>query len=81
MKSPNEARALRPLPAPDLRQPLAAAAALPRPDRRAGVYVWLFWQELYYLVLAAFGNADALSHILDSVTVEGGERPTSRTRP
>ena len=39
------------------------------------IYVWLFWQELYYLVLAAFGNAGALSHILDSVTVEGVERP------
>ena len=21
-----------------------------------GIYVWLFWQELYYLVLAAFGK-------------------------
>jgi uncharacterized protein (TIGR00645 family) len=43
-----------------------------------GVYVWLFWQELYYLLLAAFGNPDALDHVLDAVTVvtpEGGERP------
>ncbi len=39
------------------------------------IYVWLFWQELYYLVLATFGNADALTHVLDSVTVEGGARP------
>ena len=41
-----------------------------------GVYVWLFWQELYYLLLAAFGNVDALSHVLDAVTVEGLARPT-----
>jgi uncharacterized protein (TIGR00645 family) len=41
-----------------------------------GVYVWLFWQELYYLLLAAFGHADALAHVLDAVTVEGVERPT-----
>jgi uncharacterized protein (TIGR00645 family) len=40
-----------------------------------GVYVWLFWQELYYLLLAAFGNADALGHVLDAVSVEGVERP------
>jgi uncharacterized protein (TIGR00645 family) len=43
-----------------------------------GIYVWLFWQELYYLVLAAFGNAGALEHILDAVTVAAKEavRPT-----
>src|SRR5215204_1380012 len=41
-----------------------------------GVYVWLFWQELYYLLLAAFGNADALGHVLDAVSVEGVERPS-----
>jgi uncharacterized protein (TIGR00645 family) len=43
-----------------------------------GIYVWLFWQELYYLVLAAFGNAGALVHILDAVSVaaEGAARPT-----
>jgi len=40
-----------------------------------GVYVWLFWQELYYLLLAATGNENALNHILDVVTVEGAERP------
>ena len=39
------------------------------------IYVWLFWQELYYLVMAAFGDGGALSHILDSVTVEGAKRP------
>jgi uncharacterized protein (TIGR00645 family) len=43
-----------------------------------GIYVWLFWQELYYLVLAAFGNAGALTHILDAVSIaaEGVARPT-----
>ena len=41
-----------------------------------GVYVWLFWQELYYLVAAALGDASALSHILDAVAVEGTTRPT-----
>ena len=40
------------------------------------VYVWLFWQELYYLVMATFGDGQALTHVLDSVTVEGGVRPT-----
>jgi uncharacterized membrane protein YqhA len=39
-----------------------------------GVYVWLFWQELYYLLLAAFGNTDALNHVLDAVTVQNGAR-------
>jgi uncharacterized protein (TIGR00645 family) len=39
------------------------------------IYVWLFWQELYYLLLAAFGNTGALEHVLDAVTVEGAERP------
>ena len=39
------------------------------------IYVWLFWQELYYLVLASFGNMEALGHVLDAVTVEGVERP------
>jgi len=41
-----------------------------------GIYVWLFWQELYYLVLAAFGNEGALLHILDAVTVEGAAKLT-----
>ena len=40
-----------------------------------GIYVWLFWQELYYLVLAALGNASALGHVLDAVSVEGVARP------
>ena len=42
------------------------------------IYVWLFWQELYYLVLAAFGHVGALEHILDAVTVAAKDaiRPT-----
>ncbi|HEX5128437.1 MAG TPA: YqhA family protein [Usitatibacter sp.] len=40
------------------------------------IYVWLFWQELYYLLLAAFGNADALGHVIEAVTVEGVAKPT-----
>ena len=43
------------------------------------VYVWLFWQELYYLVLATFGDGGALTHVLDSVTVQGGDRPHKPT--
>jgi len=39
------------------------------------IYVWLFWQELYYLLLAAFGSSDALHHVLEAVTVEGVQRP------
>lgn len=45
------------------------------------IYVWLFWQELYHLVWATFGNADSLTHVLDAVTVENGVRPPRRTRP
>jgi uncharacterized protein (TIGR00645 family) len=76
MKSPNEAGALRPLPALIfasrwLQLPLYLGLIVAQ-----AIYVWLFWQELYYLVMAAFGDAGALSHILDSVTVEGSERPT-----
>jgi len=41
-----------------------------------GIYVWLFWQELYHLLLATMGNADSLNHVLEAVTVEGGKRPT-----
>lgn len=43
------------------------------------IYVWLFWQELYYLVLAAFGNGGALAHVLDAVTVPGVDRPEKLT--
>jgi uncharacterized protein (TIGR00645 family) len=44
-----------------------------------GIYVWLFWQELYYLLLAAFGNGNALGHVIDAVTVEGVARPAKLT--
>ena len=40
------------------------------------IYVWVFWQELIYLLFATFGNADSLTHVLDAVTVEGGDRPS-----
>jgi len=75
MKSPDAARPLRPLPALIfasrwLQLPLYLGLIVAQ-----AIYVWLFWQELYYLVLATFGEAQALTHILDSVTVEGGQRP------
>ena len=76
MTPPHEARALRPLPSLIfasrwLQLPLYLGLIVAQ-----AIYVWLFWQELYYLLLAAFGNADALTHVLDAVSVEGGERPT-----
>jgi uncharacterized protein (TIGR00645 family) len=40
------------------------------------VYVWLFWQELVNLIMAAFGHAGSLEHILDAVTVGKDSRPT-----
>ena len=71
----NEARALRPLPAfifasRWLQLPLYLGLIVAQ-----AVYVWLFWQELYHLVSAAFGSAESLNHILDTVTVEGAKRP------
>src|SRR3954467_9418678 len=40
------------------------------------VYVFHFWVELKDLIAAAMGNADALQHIFDAVTVPGAARPT-----
>jgi uncharacterized protein (TIGR00645 family) len=42
------------------------------------VYVWLFWQELSNLIMAAFGHGPSLEHILDAVTVSANNalRPT-----
>jgi uncharacterized protein (TIGR00645 family) len=76
MQPPHEVRALRPLPSLIfasrwLQLPLYLGLIVAQ-----GVYVWLFWQELYYLLLAALGNADALGHVIDAVSVEGVERPT-----
>jgi uncharacterized protein (TIGR00645 family) len=70
-----EARALRPLPSLIfasrwLQLPLYLGLIVAQ-----AIYVWLFWQELYYLLMATFGDSAALSHVLDSVTVEGGARP------
>jgi uncharacterized protein (TIGR00645 family) len=75
----NEARALRPLPAfifasRWLQLPLYLGLIVAQ-----AIYVWLFWQELYYLVSAAFGSDGALNHILDVVTVEGMKRPEKLT--
>jgi len=72
----SEARALRPIPtlifaSRWLQLPLYLGLIIAQ-----GVYVWLFWQELYYLLSAAFGNANALGHVLDAVSVAGVERPT-----
>ena len=76
-KSPglSEARVMRPLPAfifasRWLQLPLYLGLIVAQ-----AIYVWLFWQELYYLLLAAFGNVGALTHVLDAVSVEGVERP------
>jgi uncharacterized protein (TIGR00645 family) len=75
----NEARVLRPLPAfifasRWLQLPLYLGLIVAQ-----AIYVWLFWQELYYLLLAAFGNANALDHVIDAVTVAGVERPAKLT--
>jgi len=40
------------------------------------VYVYMFWSELYYLILSAFGNEAALQHILTAIAVEGAAVPT-----
>jgi uncharacterized protein (TIGR00645 family) len=79
MKNPHQAGALRPLPnlifaSRWLQLPLYLGLIVAQ-----AIYVWLFWQELYYLVLAAFGNGNALEHVIDAVTVEGVERPTKLT--
>jgi uncharacterized protein (TIGR00645 family) len=79
MKTSPDERAMRPLkPLPNL---IFASRWLQLPLYLGlivaqAIYVWLFWQELYYLVMATFGDGNALSHVLDSVTVQGMERPT-----
>ena len=79
MKTANEAPRMRPLPtlifaSRWLQLPLYLGLIVAQ-----GIYVWLFWQELYYLLLAAFGNTGALEHVLDAVTVVGVDRPTKLT--
>ena len=76
MDEPSKMRPLKPLPnlifmSRWLQLPLYLGLIVAQ-----GIYVWLFWQELYYLVLAAFGNSNALGHVIDAVTVAGVERPT-----
>jgi uncharacterized protein (TIGR00645 family) len=79
MKTTQDERAMRPLrPLPNL---IFASRWLQLPLYLGlivaqGVYVWLFWQELYYLLLAAFGSQDALSHVIEAVTVDGVDKPT-----
>jgi len=79
MSTSPDARALRPLkPLPAL---IFASRWLQLPLYLGlivaqGIYVWLFWQELYYLLLAAFGDAGALGHVIDAVSVEGVARPS-----
>jgi uncharacterized protein (TIGR00645 family) len=79
MKTSPDERAMRPLrPLPNL---IFASRWLQLPLYLGlivaqGIYVWLFWQELYYLLMATFGDSGALNHVLDSVTVEGGARPS-----
>lgn len=82
MATSPEERALRPLrPLPNLifasrwlQLPLYLGLIIAQ-----AVYVWLFWQELYYLLLAALGSGDALNHVLDAVSVEGVKRPGKLT--
>jgi uncharacterized protein (TIGR00645 family) len=74
-----EARALRPIPSLIfasrwLQLPLYLGLIVAQ-----GVYVWLFWQELYYLISAAIGNSESLGHVLDAVSVAGVERPKKLT--
>ena len=76
MKRPDESQALRPVPAfifasRWLQLPLYVGLILAQ-----GVYVWHFWVELVELVRAAMGSNEALTHILDAVTVQGAQRPT-----
>lgn len=76
MRTPDESKALRPIPAfifasRWLQLPLYIGLILAQ-----GVYVWHFWVELVELVRAAMGSNDALNHILDAVTVQGAQRPT-----
>jgi uncharacterized protein (TIGR00645 family) len=77
MRSPDEARALRPLPAfifasRWLQLPLYLGLIVAQ-----GVYVWHFWAELLHLLQAAMGSETALRHILDVVTVPGASRPSA----
>jgi len=43
------------------------------------VYVFHFWVELSDLIGAVMGNQNSLQHILDTVTIDGTNRPTKLT--
>ncbi|MSQ60479.1 MAG: TIGR00645 family protein, partial [Betaproteobacteria bacterium] len=75
ISSPNEAHALRPLPALIfasrwLQLPLYLGLILAQ-----GVYVWHFWVELSDLIWAVMGNQGSLDHIISAVAVEGMTKP------
>jgi len=75
MDDSNKLRPLKPLPnlifmSRWLQLPLYLGLILAQ-----AVYVWVFWQELYHLLMATFGNEASLLHVLDAVTIEGGKRP------
>ena len=76
MDQTTKPRAMRPLPALIfmsrwLQLPLYLGLILAQ-----AVYVFMFWSELYYLILSAFGNEAALQHILTAIAVEGAAVPT-----
>ena len=45
-----------------------------------GIYVWLFWQELYYLLLAAFGNTTRSATCSMPSASKAWRAPTVSTR-
>ncbi len=45
-----------------------------------GVYVVHFWSELINLLGAAMGNATALQHLLDAISVHGNAEPVQHAR-
>ena len=69
MDDPSKLRPLKPLPnlifmSRWLQLPLYLGLIVAQ-----AIYVWLFWQELFHLVMATFGNADSLTHVLEAVYV------------
>jgi uncharacterized protein (TIGR00645 family) len=75
MDDPSKLRPLKPLPnlifmSRWLQLPLYLGLIVAQ-----AIYVVLFWQELYHLVMATLGYSDSLNHVLDAVTVEGANRP------
>ena len=76
MEDSNKLRPLRPLPnfifaSRWLQLPLYLGLIVAQ-----AIYVWLFWQELYHLIMATVGHEASLNHVLDAVTAANMERPT-----